>query len=62
MENPEQLKEALLTDIAAADDLASLDQLRVRPLGITCACGLFTLFCVRPLDLNSLLYAFLEPL
>ena len=32
-ENPDQLKEALLTDIAAADDLASLEQLRVSALG-----------------------------
>jgi phenylalanyl-tRNA synthetase alpha chain len=33
MENPEQLKDALLADVAAASDLDSLEQLRVSALG-----------------------------
>ena len=33
MENPEQLKDALLADVAAAGDLDSLEQLRVSALG-----------------------------
>ena len=33
MKNPEQLKDALLADVAAADDLDSLEQLRVSALG-----------------------------
>ena len=33
MENPKQLKDALLADVAAASDLDSLEQLRVSALG-----------------------------